>query len=143
MRVKFILFLLLGLVTWSCQKKNETELLPHQTIDFNVGPDFEIIIPGILPETIRMIAIDGEFFPLGGQEEVALVLVHNGSEYFDTLQLKSGFRIEHLDSDYFKFVNGKNKLKGKFLVRNSSAWRDCKTGELTFTGKLSIIYNPK
>jgi len=143
MRVKFILILLLGLIIWSCQKKNETELLTHQSVNFSVGPDFEISLPGALPETIRMIALNGEFSPLGGQEEVALVLLHKGSEYFDTLQLKSGFRIENLDSDHFKFINGKNVLKGKILLRNSSTWRDCKAGELTFTGQLSIIYNSK
>jgi|GEM_PF-2983059 len=143
MKVKLIVFLLLGLIIWSCKKKDETELLPHQTVDFSVGPDFEISLPGALPETIRMIALDGEFSPLGSQENVALVLLHRGSEYFDTLQLKSGFRIENLDSDYFKFINGKNVLKGKILLRNSSSWRDCKAGELTFTGQLSIIYNPK
>jgi hypothetical protein len=143
MKTKCFLVVLIGLFIVSCQKRDQSGLLPHQTVDFSVGPDFEISMPGALPETIRMIALNGDFQPIGEQEEVALVLQHKGTEGFDTILLKSKFRIENLDNDYFKFINGRNVLKGKILIRNNSSWRDGKAGELTFTGQLSIVYNPK
>ncbi len=141
MKTKLILVVLTGLVVLSCQKKEQAGLLPHQTVDFSVGSDFEINMPGALPESIRMIALNGDFQPLGDLDEVALLLKHNGSEGLDTIIVKSGFRIVNLDTDYFKFINGQNVLKGKILIRNSNSWRECIAGELSFKGQLSIIYN--
>ena len=143
MKTKFILIVLIGLIVLSCQKKEQSGLLPHQTVDFTVGSDFEINMPGALLQSIKMITLNGDFQPLGDHCEVALLLKHKGSEDLDTIIVKSGFRIENLDTDYFKFNNGQNVLKGKILIRNSNSWRECTAGELTFQGQLSIIYNPK
>jgi hypothetical protein len=137
---KFILVLISCLIAFSCQKKEQSGLLSHQTVVFSVGSDFEISMPGALPEPIKMITLNGDFQP-NRLDEVALLLKHMGSEYLDTIIVKSGFRIENLDSDYFKFINGQNVLKGKIIIRNSDSWRECISGELTFQGQLSIIYN--
>lgn len=143
MKTKFILVILIGIFAISCQKKEQSEVLPHQTVNFSVGPDFEISMPGALPETIRMISLNGIFQPVGVNDHLALVMKHRGSEDFDTIYLKTECNIENLDSDYFKFADGKNVLRGKILIRHNDLWRDCYSDELTFTGQLSIIYNPE
>jgi hypothetical protein len=142
MMKRFIFVFLLGTLLFSCQKKEQSEILPHQTIVFSVGPDFSIGMPGALPETIRNISLNGEFLPVAKGTHVALLLKHKGSETDDTLYVQSACSIDNLDVDYFRFSNGKNVLNGRILIDQGGTWRICNEGELTFSGELSFIYNP-
>lgn len=141
MKTRVLLLLFICLTVLSCQKKEQPGLLAHQTVTFSVGPDFEIAMPDALPQTIRMISLSGLFQPISAGEEVALLLNHKGSEGFDTLFIKSACYIDNLDSDYFRYLDGKNVLKGNILVKTGSSWKECNAGELEFAGQLSFIYN--
>lgn len=137
----FILIIFLAITIASCSKKDESETLPHQTVAFVVGPDFQITMPGVLPATLRTIAFNGTFSTANqGISEYAILLNHHGSDYYDTLFLQPVFSIDNLDSDYFRFLDGKNTLQGKIIMRDSLKWRNCCAEEISLQGNLSFIY---
>jgi hypothetical protein len=141
MSTRFIGLIVLVVLLLGCQKKETSGLLPHQTVRFNVGSDFEIGVPGALPDPIKMIALQGNITSLQASEGLGLLLQHKGSEGYDTLVIQSQFNITDLDVDYFKFIDGQNILRGKVVVMQDHVWRACKTDEIALKGELSIIYN--
>jgi hypothetical protein len=132
-KLTFFLFLL-AIFTTSCQKKDQSEYLPHQTVSFGVGSDFEIKMPGVLPGTIKMIALSGGLQPVSGQDIVSLLLQAKGSDQYDTILVGQQIYITNLNPDYFRYSNDCNVLKGKILVNNMVL------KNLVFNGALSFIY---
>ncbi len=129
------LLLLMAIFTISCQKKNQSDLLPHQTVTFGVGSDFEIKMPGVLPGTIQMIALSGGLQPATGEDVIRLLLQAKGSDQYDTIVVSQNIQINNLNPNYFRFTKDGNILKGKILINNMVL------KNLVFDGVLSFIYH--
>ena len=132
-KLTFLLFLM-AILTMSCQKKSQSDLLPHQTVSFGVGSDFEIKMPGVLPGTIKMIALSGGLQPVTREDAISLLLQAKGSEEYDTISIGQNIKIDNLNPDYFRYTKDGNVLKGKILVNNMVL------KNLVFDGALSFIY---
>lgn len=135
MKKSLFLLVLVALFAASCQKKNQSDLLPHQTLNFNAGSDFEIKMPGALPERIKMIALSGFLQPVYTGDKVCLLLKAKGSEEYDTISINQNFQIDELNPDYFRYSAENNVLSGKILVNNMVL------KNLVFEGRLSVIYH--
>jgi hypothetical protein len=137
--MKKLTFLLafLAILMVSCQKQTQSDLLPHQTVSFGVGSDFEIKMPGVLPGSLKLIALNGGIQPASNEDEVILLLQAKGSEQYDTIMVGPNIKIDNLNPDYFRYDSDKkeNVLKGKILVNNMML------KNLLFDGNLSFIYN--
>ena len=142
MKTRFVILIVFLMITIaSCSKKDESGILPHQTVAFVVGPEFQITMPEVLPATLQNIAFSGTFSSVTqGVNEFAILLTHKGSDYYDTLFLLPAFTVHNLDCDYFRFMDGKNTLQGKIIIRRDLKWRNCCSEEITMQGNLSFIY---
>jgi len=130
----FLLFIT-SIVTISCKKEKQADLLPHQTVSFGVGSDFEIKMPGVLPATIKLIALSGGIQPVTAEDVVSLLLQAKGSDQYDTILVGPNIKIDNLNPDYFRYSNDGNVLKGKILVNNMVL------KNIVFNGALSFIYH--
>ena len=129
------LFFLMAILTISCKKESQSDILPHQTVSFGVGSDFEINMPGVLPGTIKMIALSGGLQPVTGEDVISLLLQAKGSDEYDTILVGPNIKIDNLNPGYFRYTKDGNVLKGKILVNNMVL------KNLVFDGKLSFIYH--
>jgi hypothetical protein len=125
---------LMAILTISCKKQSQSDLLPHQTVNFGVGSDFTITMPGVLPGTIKMIALNGGLQPVTNQDVISLLLQAKGSDQYDTIMVGPNITIDNLNPAYFRYTNEGNVLKGKILV-NKMVLKN-----LVFEGRLSFIY---
>jgi|WetSurMetagenome_2_1015567.scaffolds.fasta_scaffold193283_1 hypothetical protein len=125
---------ILAILAVSCKKQSQSELQPHQTVSFGVGSDFEIRMPGALPNTIKMISLSGNLQPLTGEENISLVFLPKGSEFCDTIAVGPNVKIDNLNPMYFRYIDGKNVLVGRILVNHQVL------KNILFSGNLSFIY---
>jgi len=128
------LLIVLAVLTVSCKKAKQSDILPHQTVNFGVGSDFEIKMPDALPGTLKMIALSGAFQPVSKSDNVKLLLMAKGSDQYDTISAGPNVSIDNLNPDYFRYTKNGNVLKGKILVNNMEL------KNLVFEGALSFIY---
>jgi hypothetical protein len=131
-----ILFLLMiATLTISCSKQSQSDLLPNQTVNFGVGSDFQIRMPGAMSSTIQSISLNGSVVPAGSNDVISLVFLPKGSEFCDTITVGPDIRIQNLNPMYFRNIDGTNVLIGRILV-NKMVLKN-----LVFSGNLSFVYN--